>query len=306
MADAIGHGLATRKYGSTFFKNGAQAGIILKHPTTITDSAAKRLKATWTKAHSGVDNAHKVAVLEEGMDAQQISVNAEDAQLIESQEFNLLDIANFFGLPPHKLGHTARTSYNSLEQENQSYLNEALDPWLVQIEEELYGKLLTTTEQRAETHTFEFNRGALLRADLPARGEYYQKALGGAPWMTIDEVRAKENALPLAGGSELLLPTNNFGAEMPAAAEPSQELTDREAIIDAIQRKHTAEVERITRRISANVTKKGAEWWTEHADKERRMAVEVLQELDLALTRLGVQVDTPDEIVLRILKEAQK
>jgi len=73
-------------------------------------------------------------------------------------------------LPPHKLGDSSRTAYNSLEQENQSYLDEALDGWFVTWESECFIKLLTEDQKRTDSHVVEFVREALLRADLTSRG----------------------------------------------------------------------------------------------------------------------------------------
>ena len=60
------------------------------------------------------------------------------------------------------------------------------------------------------THIVEFNRSALVRADMSARGEFFAKALGGAPWMTRDEVRGIDNLNPLPNGvgEQLVDPLN--------------------------------------------------------------------------------------------------
>ncbi len=209
-AESIGFGLALRKYGSVFFKNNARPNVILEHPNTLSPQAADRLKRSWESLYSGLDNAHKTAILEEGMKAHILSINAEDAQLLQSRQFEIREIANWFGVPPHKLGDDSRTAYNSLEQENQSYLDQALDPWLVTWELELRDKLLTEEQKLLDKYVVEFLREALLRADLKTQAMYYRMALGGAPWMTIDEVRAKTNLNELPGsiGKQLILPLN--------------------------------------------------------------------------------------------------
>jgi hypothetical protein len=123
--------------------------------------------------------------------------------------FTARDVSNITGVPPHKLGDPARTSYNSLEQENQSYLNEALDGWLVAFEDECWDKLLTEGEKRNDTHVVEFLRNALVRADLKTRFGAYHSALQDG-WMNRDEVRDRENMNPLPDGQgeEYLVPLN--------------------------------------------------------------------------------------------------
>lgn len=202
-------GMAAQEYTARFFLNNARASVVLEHPGSLTKEASERLRTQWNELHAGLENSHKTAILEEGMKAHEMTIGAKDAQLIESRKFSIKDVANWFGLPAHKVGDDSKASYNSLEQENQSYLDDCLDSWFVAWEEELEAKLLSDKEQKKDTHTIEFNRGALVRADLTARGNFYQKAVGG-PIMTPDEARALENmnALPDNQGAKLLRPQN--------------------------------------------------------------------------------------------------
>jgi HK97 family phage portal protein len=209
--DSLGRGIAAGEYGSRFFRNDAKPSIVLEHPAKLSDQAVRHLRESWSTMHQGVENAHKPAILEEGMKVHAYSINARDAQLLETRAFEIRDVANWLNIPPHKLGDSSRVSYNSLEQENQSYLDDALDPWLVNIEQECRDKLLTEAEKSADTHVIEFMRQAMLRADISARGEFYVKATGGHPWMTVNEVRGLENMNPVDGFDDIQAPTNNFG-----------------------------------------------------------------------------------------------
>jgi len=214
-------GLNSQKYSNKFFENSARPAVILEHPQIFNDEKAiKRLRDSWNKMYQGVDNSHGTAVLEQGMKANMLSLSAKDSQLIETMKFSVVDVANWFGLPPHKLGDNSRTAYNSLEQENQAFLDEALDDWLVTWEEECRDKLLTEKEKDADSHIVEFTRQALVRADLKARAEYYTKALSGAPWLTINKVRDLES-VNSAGPEydEIILPSNNFASEEESDSE---------------------------------------------------------------------------------------
>ena len=139
---------------------------------------------------------YKTAVVAQCGEAKAFNVNNEEAQFLETREFGIRQVANWFGLPPHKLGDDSRTSYNSLEQENQSYLD-SLDQWLVSWESECRAKILTGPQKERDSHTIEFVRQALLEANLSDRAEYYEKAVRNG-WMTRDEVRGLENMNPLA------------------------------------------------------------------------------------------------------------
>lgn len=230
--ESLGSGMAARDYGSRFFRNNARPSGLLEHPKNLSEPAARKLRDSWNEIHAGLNNSHKVAILEEGMKYTAIGINARDSQLLETRQFEVREIANWIGVPPHKLGDSSRTAYNSLEQENQSYLDEALDPWLVAFEEEAYDKLLTEDEKRSDTHTVEFKRQALLRADTAARGEFYNKATGGLPWMTGNEVRGRENLNPMEGFDTIKLPTNNWGDQANIQAGEAA----RAVMLDAVRR----------------------------------------------------------------------
>lgn len=214
-AESIGLSAAVQTYGKRFFDNNAHPGGVLTVPAWLGDEERKNLKKSWNSIHRGLKGAHRVALLEGGIKYEPMQVNAKDSQLIERAQFGVRDIANFFGVPPHKLGDPAKQGYNSLEAENTSYLNEALEPWLVTWEEELTAKLLSIDEINAGIY-IEFDRSALLRPDLNVRFTAYGQALM-AGWITANEVRTRENMPPLPGGDVLRVPL----ATAPAASGPA-------------------------------------------------------------------------------------
>lgn len=196
---SIGLGLATQKYGSKYFSNGARPPVVIEFPQNLEPKQAKQILTIWNSAHKGLKNSHKAAILHSGAKINTIDINNENAQFLQTRQFSIREVATWFGLPPHKLGDTTRTAYASLEQENQSYLNESLDHWLCSWESECWDKLLTANEQFADSHIIEFNRSALVRADMTARFTAYNTGIMGG-WLTRDEVRARENLNPLPNG----------------------------------------------------------------------------------------------------------
>jgi len=221
--NSIAMGSGAQKYSNTYFANNAEPRVVLEFPQWLKQDQAKQIKASWEGMHKGLNNAHRTAILQGGMKANTISLSARDSQLIETMEFSIKEVANWFGVPPHKIGSDARTAYNSLEQENQSFLDDTIDPWLVMIEQECRDKLLTEAQKANDTHVIEFDRSALVRANLSARGEYYAKGLSGHPWLVVDEVRNAEN-LNGVGITSIQPPTNNF-----AQGDPDAEAVDVQA-----------------------------------------------------------------------------
>lgn len=276
-ANTFGLGIGTRKYGARFFKNAARPSVVLEHPNRMSEEAAARLRDSWNKLHAGLDNAHKTAVLEEGLKAHPLSISARDAQLLDTMGFAIRDVAAWFGIPPHKLGDTTRTSYSSLEQENQAYLDQALDHWLVTWEYEARDKMLTEAEKRTGEVYPEFNRNALVRADLVTRSNAYRNGLAGAPWMTLNEVRRAENLPPLGPEYDTVkLPANNFGPapEAPPAAAPAR-AADPAAVQLAAAVADAAEAQRATEAQAAALRPRLEVLL---ADAERRLRTKVANE----------------------------
>ena len=194
--ETLGLGIAARDFGARFFGNNSISPLVFETDHPLTPKQRTDLRSEWERQQSG-DNQHRTAVLPRGVHPKTIGHAAADTQMLETMDMSRRDIANIFGCPAHKVGDTTRTSYSSLEQENLSYLQETLDLWLCKWEFESWLKLLTVPQQQRDSHFFEFERKALIRMDSRARASYNRTALGGAPWETINEVRAKENLDPI-------------------------------------------------------------------------------------------------------------
>ena len=219
--NSIGQGVAAQKSSNKFFANNSEARIILEVEGSLKQEAIDQIKAEWNGMHQGLDNAYKTAILGNGITAKPISLSARDSQLIETLKWSVNDIANWFGVPPHKIGSGDRTAYNSLESENQAFLDDTVDAWFVMIEQECRDKLMTEAQKAADSHFVEFNRAALVRANLQAQGEFFTKALAGYPYMTVNEVRTRINLNGIVDGDTIKPPTNNFSADDDSpAADP--------------------------------------------------------------------------------------
>lgn len=201
---------AMRDYSAEFFANGATPGVIVAPKTTLKEDEYKLLKKSWQEGFAGQGNRHKTAVSPAELSVSTVSINARDAQLIEARAHGIRDIANWFGIPSHKLGDISRSGYNSLESENMAFLCDTLDPWLIKFEQECDIKLLTEEEKRSSSMFFEFKRDALMRADMSARYASLTQATGG-PWMSVNEARKIENLNPITGGNDILKPLNMSG-----------------------------------------------------------------------------------------------
>ena len=223
--DSFGLGMGAAKYGSKFFRNNATPAVVIKYPRKLSDTALSHLRTSWTDMHSGINNAGKPALAEEGTDIQAIGISNSDAQFLETRQFEIKEVANWFGLPAHKLGDNAKVSYNSLEQENQAYLNDCLDPILVMLEMEMREKLMTATEKSKNKLTIEFNRNALVRVDIKSRYASYAIGLTNGI-LSPNECRGFENLNEYEGGDEFMRMLNQGSVDDDSSGDEPDEPKD--------------------------------------------------------------------------------
>lgn len=207
----IGRGISQMRFANKYFANGAHLSVVLETPGTMSTNDKKLLLQSWNDMHQGLNASHRTAILTNGLKANQLANTARNAQLIEGEEFNIRLIANFLGIPPHKLGAKTGESYASKEQENLDYLFQALDFWLGNFEDECFDKLLTEQEKKDESVYMEFSREKLFEADLKTKAEYFRVALGGVPWAKQNEARSAFNMNPVDGGDDIKVPLNVAG-----------------------------------------------------------------------------------------------
>lgn len=224
LRETVGGALAARDYGSRYFRNNASPGVVLEVPAGMKDTAITVLRDSWAKLHQGFENAHRPAILRDGVKLAQWSANAKDAQLLENRQFDSRDIANVLGVPPHKVGDPSRTAYNSLESENQGYHEDTLGRWFTCWEQECDAKLLTELEKETESHCCRFDPRPLSRVGLAARTAYYVAGIQNG-WLNKDEVRAEEgkNPIPDGKGKVYLQPVNLAPVGETPAAPPATE-----------------------------------------------------------------------------------
>lgn len=207
MREAIGMALATEEYGARFFSNAANPGGVLEHPGKLGDTAYTRLKGDWAEKHQGLDNAHRIAILEEGMKWQQIGIPPEDAQFLQTRKFQKSEIAGAFRVPPHLVGDLEKATFSNIEHQGIEFVIHTMRPWLVRWEQECNVKLLSPTE-RQRLYT-EMLVDGLLRGDTQSRYSAYSVGRQWG-WLSADDVRSLENLNPLPDGQgkKYMVPLN--------------------------------------------------------------------------------------------------
>ncbi len=224
--EAIGLALAAEEYGARFFSNDSRPGGVLKSPKVLSKEAAERLKASWEAAHSGLSKAHRVAVLEEGVEWQQIGIPPEDAQYLETRKYQVAEIARIFRVPPHMIADLDRATFSNIEQQSIEFVVHCIRPWLVRFEQGIKRDLFSERD-RAE-YFAEHVVDGLLRGDVASRYQAY--AIGRQwGWLSADDIRELENMNPLPDGNGriYLTPMNMIPAGEEQQSAPSAQPAQR-------------------------------------------------------------------------------
>lgn len=205
--NAVGMAIATEEYGAKFFANGANPGGVLEHPGIVKDPA--RIRESWNSVYQGSTNAHRVAVLEEGMKFQSIGIPPDQAQFLQTRKFQLNEIARLFRIPPHMIGDLDKSSFSNIEQQSLEFVKYTLDPWVIRWEQALKKALFTDTEKK--DYFVKFNVDGLLRGDYQSRMNGYSVARQNG-WMSSNDIRELEdfNKIPVELGGDLYLINGNM------------------------------------------------------------------------------------------------
>lgn len=200
---AFGLARAIDKSAGSTFRNGMRPSGALTfkdYPGQTSAEKAAEAEAQLQAKHQGAINSGTPMILYGGATWQPFTINPEDAQMLESRRFSIEEICRFFGVPPHMVGHTEKsTSWGTgLEQQTLAFQKFTLRRRLKRIEMALEKQLLTPAD-RANGVRISFNVEGLLRGDSAGRARFYQTmtAMGA---MTINEVRAQEGLPPVPGG----------------------------------------------------------------------------------------------------------
>jgi HK97 family phage portal protein len=205
--DAIGNALAARKFGGKFFANSARPSGVVKRPgdvDALNPEATRKLAASLQAQMNG-ENAATLLLLQEGMTFEKLTLNPDDAQFIETMQFGVEDIARFWRMPLHKIGHLLRSTFSNIEHQAIEFVTDTIAPHCARLEQSL-SRLLFTEEEQDEFF-IEFLLEGLLRGDTLARYQAYQLGLSSG-WLTRNEVRTRENLNPLPGLDEPLQALN--------------------------------------------------------------------------------------------------
>ena len=223
--EAIGLSLAQEQQYARLMGSGARPSGVLSTTSELSDEVVARIRSDWEKMNAGLANAGRTAILEQGLTWTPLTINSVDLQFLQMRQFQVIEIARIFRVPPHMLGDLSRGTFNNITQQSQEYRNNTLTSHT-----DLWEKRFAFTfDLDVESLEVDFDETALVKADLTARYNAYRVSLLTG-WETRNEVRVKENMEPLEGLDVPLAPANeingasvgsDLGGENPGAGQPS-------------------------------------------------------------------------------------
>jgi HK97 family phage portal protein len=159
---------ASRRATQSWWKRGARPSVILTHPGELSQGASDRLKASFDTRHAGADNMGGTNVLEEGMSAQIIQLNAEEMQYIESRKLNMQEVCMVFDVPPPVVHILDHATFSNITEQMRSMYRDTMSPRLEDIESTI-DRSLRSEFYAAGEREVEFDMSEVLRGDYETR-----------------------------------------------------------------------------------------------------------------------------------------
>lgn len=207
--ELIATAIALQRYTGGFFARGGRPSGLLETDTELDKDQASDIRDSFSKWHAGVDNAHRVAVLEHGVKYKPIATANDKAQLVELLQSIRVEIAAAFRLAPWKVGDVSKMTFSNMEAATIDHATGTLDPYFTLWEHAIRRDLLTTRQYGRYDVTFD--RASLIRSDMQTL--HAALALGRQNGIySANDARRKlgENPIPADQGGDRYLVNGNM------------------------------------------------------------------------------------------------
>ena len=209
----------TENSASHFFDNGCNLSGVLTVAGQLSAQQKQDIRSSWNQAYSA--GGQGLAIIQGNMQYQPIQLSAADSQMLESRQFNVSDIARFFGISPVLLGDLSHSSYSTIEATQNQFLLHTLQPYIILIEEEFNRKLVLPSEDIQVN----LDETYLLRTDKSAQASYFSTLLNSGV-LSINEVRTKLGYNEIEGGDKHLIAYTKVSDNTIENNEDKNNLTD--------------------------------------------------------------------------------
>jgi HK97 family phage portal protein len=224
----IGLALAAEKFGNKLFANYGRPGGLLEHPAVLSNDARDRIKKSWAEAQGG-ENIHTVPLLEEGLKWVDVANKPNEAQFLETRQFQRAEICSIFGVPPHMIGDPDKQNRANTEQLGLEFTTFTMQPWLVAWEQEFKRKLFHNLGRNANKFFVAFDTRRLMMPDATSRKGFY---IAGKQWgfLSTNDIREMENLNPVddPDADALWIPLNMAKAGAQSNPDEDDDLAARQ------------------------------------------------------------------------------
>lgn len=218
--EALGGAIATSDHANRFWQKGGRPSTVLTTEQKVSPEDKSRIRNDWTNLYAGPD-ASAIAVLDQDLKAAFLTHNMKDSQFLETRQFQVVDLARIWGVPPHLIFELSKATFSNIEQQSLEFVTYHLGPHFARV------AAAATRQFAGEGQYFEHLTDALVRGDLKSRMEAYwlQRQMGV---VSANELRARENMNHIEGGAgtEYWRPANMTLAGTPVEAPNREENTD--------------------------------------------------------------------------------
>ena len=240
-ADSIGLALAQERHTAQLFSRGANFGGAILRDKAWNDEERGNFRTALNEYTVTGQFSGRPLLLEDGMTWQTISLTSQQAELIDARRFSNIAACQWFRVPPHKIFELERATFSNIEKLDVNYVTDSLLAWAERWEQAIWRDLIIVKGRYFAEH----NLDGLMRGDITARSAAYALAIQWG-WMTRNEVRAKENLNPIAGGDR---------AERPLNMEPIRAAGELVAVRGRLRLHASSAASRVLRREIAEVAK---------------------------------------------------
>jgi HK97 family phage portal protein len=210
--------LALLRYSSSLFENGCKPGLVFSHPGQLEEEAHKNLANSLKKFRRS--GAGESLILEEGMTLGKVEFRPVDSKVSALKTIALQDVGRAMRVPNFLINEASRSTFHTSAQEQTSFIQSSLRPWLTMIESEINFKLFSGTDLCAS-----FDLSDLLRGDQSERYTAYATGIQGG-FLSVADVRRAENLPVTAGMEELRVPLNMAPITQIGAQDNGQSASD--------------------------------------------------------------------------------
>lgn len=227
LRETIGTGLQMQQFANEFIKGGTFLGGVLTTEKKANKEAKEDFRNQINEKYTGSGSRGKIMTLWEGMKFTPLGMPLKDAEFLESRQFNILEIARIFGVPPHLLMNMESSTYSNIVHQSIEFLMYTLDPHLIGIEQEYHKKLLREDEKG--NMFYKFNRAALLKTDTLTLYKSFEIAIKSG-FLNPNEARALIERNKYEGGEAFVIPSSGGGSSSDEKLSDEEQKAFRELL----------------------------------------------------------------------------